>query len=111
MAGLAKAEEIRFPAALTTKDGLTHNVADADELQERGLANKSWEEFRGGYREQGCRPYKDGRVSVGAAKLAGEAAKSDKKTVEKTAAPPPPPEAPKQPKRRSRRSPSDTSDD
>lgn len=79
MAGLEKVEEIRFPATLTTKDGLTHSCADANELSASGLASKSWEHFRGGYREVGTRAYKDGRESVGRKKMAEAKAKSEVK--------------------------------
>ena len=69
---------LSYPASCTTTDGVTHVVKDKSQAEVLGLSGKEWEVRRGGYFEVGCRPYKDGRVSVGAAAAAKQEAEAKK---------------------------------
>ena len=79
---------LSYPASCTTTDGVTHVVKDKIQAEVLGLSGKKWEVRRGGYFEVGCRPYKDGRVSVGASEAAKQRAEADKRAPEPEEQPP-----------------------
>ncbi len=92
MAGLEQAtESLTYPAVCATADGNTYTVTSAAHAAELGLSDKKWDTFRGSYREVGCRPYKDGRVSKGRQMLAEAEEKTARAAAKKPPAAPPSP--------------------